>query len=134
MVVPSRVKEYSTAMAFDLVTFRAISPVNSSLRRVLVSMRWETLPMRRRNCPCRYGLLCSENKILGVHLPMKIGRAILDPWVAFIALCRPHKVRGTFCRGRHRPKLPALPPRAQLGTQVFLDLLGARGPFDFQLI
>jgi hypothetical protein len=44
-VLPSWVKEYSTAMAFDLVTRLAINPVDSRLRRVLVSIRWETLPI-----------------------------------------------------------------------------------------
>jgi hypothetical protein len=42
--LPIFVKEYSTAIAFDLVTRRPISPVYSRLRRVLVSMRWETVP------------------------------------------------------------------------------------------
>lgn len=80
IVLPSWVKEYSTAMAFDLVTLRAMSPVDSRLRRVRVSMRCETLPRLRRNSPCRCGLSLSENKILGVHLPIKIG----DRCVMFI--------------------------------------------------
>src|SRR5207253_6119189 len=52
MVFPSLVKEYSTAMAFALVRL-TINPVASRLRRVLVSMRCETAPRCRRNCPCR---------------------------------------------------------------------------------
>ena len=52
-VLPRWVKEYSTAIALDLVTRLVINPVDSRLRRVLVSMRWETLPIWRRNCPCR---------------------------------------------------------------------------------
>ena len=59
-VRPSGVSEYSTASAFDRVTRRAINPVDSRLRSVRVSMRCETLPRRRRSCPCRYGL--SERK------------------------------------------------------------------------
>src|SRR5438552_4122073 len=85
IVLPSWVKEYSTAMAFDPVTRRAISPAVSRLRRVLVSIRWETLPMLRRNSPCRCGLSFSENKTLGVHLPIKIGEGIFDPCTVFIA-------------------------------------------------
>jgi len=52
MVLPSLLKEYSTAMGFALVTRLAIKPVDSRLRRVLVSMRWETFPRWRRNSPC----------------------------------------------------------------------------------
>ena len=47
--MPSCVREYSTAIAFDAVTRLATSPVDSRLRRVLVSMRCETLPRWRRN-------------------------------------------------------------------------------------
>lgn len=72
MVVPSCVNEYSAAMAFDFVTRLAIKPLDSRLRSVLVSMRCETLPTWRRNSPCRCGLSLSENKIFGVHLPIKI--------------------------------------------------------------
>ncbi len=39
--MPSCVREYSTAIAFDAVTRLATSPVDSRLRRVLVSMRCE---------------------------------------------------------------------------------------------
>ena len=85
IVLPSWVKEYSTAMAFDVVTRLAINPVDSSLRRVLVSIRWETLPRCRRNSPCRRDFSLSENKILGVHLPIKIGAGV--PCIVFIASC-----------------------------------------------
>jgi hypothetical protein len=37
MVFPRSVKEYSTAMAFDLVTRLAIKPADSRLRSVLVA-------------------------------------------------------------------------------------------------
>jgi hypothetical protein len=79
IVLPSWVKEYSTAMVFDLVTRLVINPVDSRLRRVLVSIRWEALPRWRRNSPYRCGLSFRANKILGVHLPIKIGPGIFDP-------------------------------------------------------
>jgi hypothetical protein len=44
IVLPSWVKEYSTAMAFDFVTRLPINPADSRLRRVLVNMRCEALP------------------------------------------------------------------------------------------
>jgi hypothetical protein len=44
IVLPSLLKEYSTAMGFDLVTRLAIKPVDSRLRSVLVSIRWDTVP------------------------------------------------------------------------------------------
>jgi hypothetical protein len=78
MVLPCWVKEYSTAMALDLVTRRVISPVDSRLRRVLVSIRWEIFPRWRRNSPCRCGLSFRENKIPGVHLPIKIVGCVVD--------------------------------------------------------
>ncbi len=53
IVLPSLVNEYSKALALDLVARRVINPVDSRLRRVLVSMRWETFPTLRRNSPCR---------------------------------------------------------------------------------
>ena len=53
IVVPSLLNEYSTAMGFDLVTHLPINPVDSRLRRVLVSIRWEMFPTWRRNSPCR---------------------------------------------------------------------------------
>ncbi len=53
IVRPSLVNEYSKALALDRVTRRAINPVDSRVRRVLVSMRWETFPTVRRNSPCR---------------------------------------------------------------------------------
>jgi hypothetical protein len=53
IVLPSFVKEYSKALALDLVERRVINPLDSRLRRVLVSMRCETFPTLRRNSPCR---------------------------------------------------------------------------------
>jgi hypothetical protein len=53
IVFPSLVNEYSTAMALHCVTRLAIKPADSRLRRVLVSMRCDTLPSWRRNCPWR---------------------------------------------------------------------------------
>jgi hypothetical protein len=53
IVFPSLVNEYSNALALDLVACRAINPVDSRLRRVLVSILCETLPNRRRNSACR---------------------------------------------------------------------------------
>jgi hypothetical protein len=126
--VPSCVREYSTAIAFDAVTRLATSPVDSRLRRVLVSMRCETLPRRRRNSPCRRGLSLSENKICGVHLPMKMGGETFDPGIVFVVFCLLRKISGvttfefashTFLRARHRPSLPVLARRAQLGTYVY---------------
>ena len=73
IVLPILVNEYSKALALDLVARRLINPVDSRLRRVLVSMRWETLPTLRRKSPCRQGLSFSEKRIFGVHLPIKIG-------------------------------------------------------------
>jgi hypothetical protein len=73
------VSEYSKALALDLVARRAINPVDSKLRSVLVSMCWETFPTLRRNSPCRYGLSFSEKRIFGVHLPIKIGSGFSMP-------------------------------------------------------
>ena len=53
IVLPILVNEYSKALALDLVARRLINPVDSRLRRVLVSMRWETFPTLRRSSPCR---------------------------------------------------------------------------------
>ncbi len=72
-MLPSLVNEYSKALALDLVARRVINPVDSRLRKVLVNIRWETLPMLRRNSACRYGLSFNEKRIFGVHLPIKIG-------------------------------------------------------------
>lgn len=83
-VLPSLVREYSTAMDFDLVARLAISPVDSRLRSVLVSIRWETFPRRRRSCPWRWGPSCREDMILTVHLPMKIVETIFDPIPSFL--------------------------------------------------
>jgi hypothetical protein len=108
--VPSCVREYSTAIAFDAVTRLATSHVNSRLRRVLVSMRCETLLRWRRNSPCRRGLSLSENKICGVRLPMKVGGGTFDPGIVFIVFCLLQKSSGettfdfashTFLRARH---------------------------------
>jgi hypothetical protein len=82
-VLPSLVNEYSTAMDFDLVTRLAINPVDSRLRRFLVSIRCETPPRRRRSSPCRWGRSLSDDKILAVHLPMKIVETIFDSGLSF---------------------------------------------------
>jgi hypothetical protein len=73
IVLPSLVNEYSKALALDLAARRVINPVDSRLRKVLVSMCWETLPTLRRNSPCRYGRSLREKRIFGVHRPIKIG-------------------------------------------------------------
>jgi hypothetical protein len=73
IVFPILVKEYSKALALDLVARRVINPVDSRLRSVLVSMCWETFPTLRRSSPCRWGLSFSVKRIFGVHLPIKIG-------------------------------------------------------------
>jgi hypothetical protein len=86
IVLPGCVNEYSTAMDFDLVTRLTINPAYSRLRRVLVSILCETLPRWRRNSPCRCGLSLSENKTLGVHLPIKMGEGVFDPGIVFIVL------------------------------------------------
>jgi len=78
IVFPSLLNEYSTAMGFGLVTRLTIKPVDSRLRRVLVSIRCDTLPTWRRSSPWRCGLSLSENKILGVHLPINIGAGLFD--------------------------------------------------------
>jgi hypothetical protein len=44
IVLPSLLSEYSAAMGFNFVTRLSTNPVDSRLRRVLVSIRWETLP------------------------------------------------------------------------------------------
>src|SRR5215469_293045 len=77
-VFPSLVKEYSTAMDFDFVTRLAINPADSRSRRFFVSMRWDTVPRRRRNWPWRWGPSLREAKILTVHLPMKIVEILFD--------------------------------------------------------
>jgi len=84
IVVPSCVNEYSAEMAFDFVTRLAINPVDSRLRSVRVSMRCETLPTWRRNSPCRCGLSLRENRILGVHLPIKMENEFFDAWVFMV--------------------------------------------------
>lgn len=77
-VLPSLVREYSTAMIFDLVTRLLINPVDSRLRRVRVNMCWETPPRRRRRSPCRWGPSSRKNRTRGVHLPMKIRVSSFD--------------------------------------------------------
>lgn len=69
-VLPSSVSEYSTATIFDLVSRLPTNPVDSSSRRVRVSMRWEMPRRRCRSSPWRWGLPSSENRTLGVHLPI----------------------------------------------------------------
>jgi hypothetical protein len=61
IVLPNLVNEYSKALAL-VAARRVINPVDSRLRRVLVSMRWETFPTLRRKSPCRYGLWFSEKR------------------------------------------------------------------------
>jgi hypothetical protein len=100
-VLPSFVNEYSTAMDFDLVTRLAINPVDSRLRRVLVSIRCETLPTRRRSSPCRWGRSLSEDKILAVHLPMKIVETIFDSGPSFFFILLQPAVK-LFERGDRR--------------------------------
>jgi hypothetical protein len=78
IVFPSLLNEYSTAIGFDLITRLTIKPVDSRLRRVLVSIRCETPPTWRRSSPCRLGPSFSENKIVGVHLPIKIAAGLFD--------------------------------------------------------
>jgi hypothetical protein len=53
IVFPSLVNEYSKALTLDPAARRVINPVDSRLRRVLVSMCWETFPTLRRNSQCR---------------------------------------------------------------------------------
>jgi hypothetical protein len=82
MVLPCRVREYSTAAVLDLVTRRAIKPQDSRRRRVLVSMRCEIHPRRRRSSPWRCGLSLRENKTMGVHLPIKIAAGVFDSCIS----------------------------------------------------
>jgi len=52
--------------------------------------------MIARNCPCRCGLSFREDKILGVHLPMKIGGTVSDLYtklITFRAFCENLLVR-----------------------------------------
>ena len=44
IVLPSLLNEYSTAMRFDPVARLTTKPVDSRLRRVLVSIRCDTFP------------------------------------------------------------------------------------------
>lgn len=148
IVLPSFVKEYSTAVVFDVVTRLATNPVDSRLRSVLVSMRCETNSRLRRNSPCRRGLSLSENKIFGVHLPIK-SSVFFDSCV--IKSMPPAKTASwrklpiTSCTGRslglpspicvrarHLPRLPVLAHRAQLGTYVYL-VQGMRTPLVIRM-
>src|SRR5262249_28623961 len=52
-LLPNLVSEYSTVMDLDRVTFLEISPLDSRLRSVRVSIRCEMAPKRRRSCLCR---------------------------------------------------------------------------------
>src|ERR1035438_2598144 len=88
------------------------------------------LPRWRRNSPCRQGLPFSENKIFGVHLPIKIEGGIFDSCTVFIVSC----LRRTFLSeitfrifpsqpflpARRRPSLPERARQAQSGTFVCL--------------
>jgi hypothetical protein len=60
IVFPNRVKENSTLIAFDLVTRLAINPVNSRLRRVLVSIRWR--PFRGGGATAHLDKVCPSAK------------------------------------------------------------------------
>ena len=132
-VLPSLVNEYSTAMDFDLVTRLAINPVDSRLRRVLVRIRCETLPRRRRSSPCLWGRSLSEDKILAVHLPMKIVETVFDSGLSsFFILLQPAvklferdnrrkaALHTSVSVVRHLGTLPVLLPLPQVGTQVYL--------------
>jgi hypothetical protein len=69
---PIGVREYSTAGDFDTVTHLATNPVDSRLRSVLVRIRCEMPPGRRRSFPWRCGPSRRVDKIATVHFPMKI--------------------------------------------------------------
>lgn len=85
-VLPSSVREYSTATILDFVSRLLTSPVDSRSLRVLVSMRWETPRRRRRSSPWRWGLPSSENKTLGVHLPMNMEAGVFDSWAIMMSV------------------------------------------------
>src|SRR6516162_6735154 len=74
-VSPIDVKEYSTAMDFDLVTRLATKPADSRLRSVRVRMCCETPSSCRSSSPWRCVPFCRQDKISTVHLPMKIVEA-----------------------------------------------------------
>src|SRR6516162_5542244 len=71
-VLPIGVRQYSTAMGFDVVTCLATNPVRSRLRRVLVRMRCETPSSCRSSSPLRYGFFWRQDKTSTLHLPLKI--------------------------------------------------------------
>ena len=100
------------------------------------------LPRWRRNCRCRLGLRFSENKILGVHLPMKIRGAVLDLSTIFMSRL-PRKLLGgqpfkfasrAFFRARHSPTLPVFARHLQLGTPVCLGLTTWRQPVRMRFL
>src|ERR1022692_2763911 len=88
------------------------------------------LPRWRRNSPCRQGLPFSENKIFGVHLPIKIEGSIFDSCIVFIVFCLRRKLLSEITfriflsylsfAARQRPSLPECACQAQLGTYVCL--------------
>src|SRR6516225_8510579 len=75
---PIGVREYSTAGDFDAVTHLATNPVDSRLRSVLVRIRCEMPPRRRRSFPGRCGPSRRVDKITTVHFPMKIVGTTLE--------------------------------------------------------
>jgi hypothetical protein len=132
-VLPNLVNEYSTPRPFDPARFLAINPVDSRLRSVRVSMRCETPLIRRCSCPCRWGVSCRENKMLTVHLPMKMGGAALFLSLVFIFMCysvgeidgiSAESFGTTFSFAA--PPSPTLPVRAHCaqGTRVYPYLFG----------
>src|SRR6516225_3526198 len=78
---PMAVREYSTAGDFDSVTRLATNPVDSRLRRVLVRIRCEMPPRRRRSFPWRCGPSRRVDKITTVHFPMKIVGTTFEPGI-----------------------------------------------------
>ena len=86
-VLPIAVKEYSTAMDLDLVTRLATNPADSRLRSVLVRIRCETLSSCRSSSPWRYDLLCRQDKISTVHLPMKIVETTFELGPGLSCIC-----------------------------------------------
>ena len=77
-VLPSLVREYWTAKGLEFVVRLAISPADSRLRSVRVSIRCEMIPSRRRSSPWRRGLSRSIDKTFGVHFPTKIVEAAFE--------------------------------------------------------
>jgi hypothetical protein len=81
MVFPGGVNEYSTARGFAVVALLAINPEDSRLRRVLVRSAGRPPGDGGATPRVDKAFLVSENKIFGVHLPMKIGVIIFDPCI-----------------------------------------------------